>query len=104
MFRSANAAAREASGRADAGNIQPDLEPESQWSLARRQRDLETQGVVAEVVFPNGVPFQVSVLDDSAQAADPELTRARLALVRGVKLVIASGLDIIGVEPLEELR
>ena len=34
---------------------------------------------------------------------DPDLTRARLALVLGVKTVIASGLDVFGVEPLEEL-
>ena len=34
----------------------------------------------------------------------PELTQARLALVQAVQLVIASGLDIMGVEPLEEMR
>jgi arginyl-tRNA synthetase len=36
-------------------------------------------------------------------ASDPALTRARLALVRGVALVIASGLTVIGVEPVEEM-
>jgi arginyl-tRNA synthetase len=36
-------------------------------------------------------------------AADPDLTRARLALVRGVALVIASGLTVFGVEPVEEM-
>jgi len=36
-------------------------------------------------------------------ASDPVLTRARLALVRGVAIVIASGLAIIGVEPVEEM-
>ncbi len=36
-------------------------------------------------------------------ASDPALTRARLALVRGVALVIASGLAMIGVEPVEEM-
>ena len=36
-------------------------------------------------------------------AADPGLTRARLALVRGVALVIASGLAVFGVEPMEEM-
>jgi arginyl-tRNA synthetase len=36
--------------------------------------------------------------------ADPELTLARLALVRAVATVIASGLDVMGVEPVEELR
>lgn len=35
---------------------------------------------------------------------DIEATRARLALVRGVETVIASGLAIIGVTPLNELR
>ena len=34
----------------------------------------------------------------------PELTRARLALVSGVATVIASGLKVMGVEPLEEMR
>ncbi len=36
-------------------------------------------------------------------AADPGLTRARLALVRGVAIVIASGLVVFGVEPVEEM-
>ena len=36
-------------------------------------------------------------------ASDPALTRARLALVRGAALVIASGLAVIGVEPVEEM-
>jgi arginyl-tRNA synthetase len=38
---------------------------------------------------------------DEANAA---LTKARLALVRAVALVIASGLNVIGVEPMEEMR
>ena len=36
-------------------------------------------------------------------AADPSLTRARLALVRGLAIVIASGLAVIGIEPVEEM-
>jgi arginyl-tRNA synthetase len=32
------------------------------------------------------------------------LTAARLALVRAVALVIASGLEVFGVEPVEEMR
>src|SRR5260370_25725522 len=36
-------------------------------------------------------------------AEDPEMTFARLALVRGVALVIASGLAVFGVEPGEEM-
>ncbi|WP_193170840.1 arginine--tRNA ligase [Nisaea nitritireducens] len=35
---------------------------------------------------------------------DRELTMARLALVRATQTVIASGLSVIGVEPVEELR
>jgi arginyl-tRNA synthetase len=35
---------------------------------------------------------------------DPALTSARLALVRATQLVIASGLLVIGVQPVEELR
>ena len=35
---------------------------------------------------------------------DPALTMARLALVRATQTVIASGLALIGVEPVEELR
>lgn len=34
----------------------------------------------------------------------PDLTRARLALARATQIVIASGLMIFGVEPLEEMR
>ena len=37
-------------------------------------------------------------------AGEPELTRARLALVQGIKHVIASGLKVFGVEPVEEMR
>jgi arginyl-tRNA synthetase len=36
-------------------------------------------------------------------ASDQELTRARLALVRGVAIVIASGLAVFGVEPAQEM-
>ena len=36
-------------------------------------------------------------------AGDPELTRARLALVRAVAIVIASGLGVFGVEPVQEM-
>ncbi len=37
-------------------------------------------------------------------AADEELTAARLALVRAVAVVIASGLGVMGVVPVEEMR
>ena len=35
---------------------------------------------------------------------DPNLTKARLALIQAVAIVIASGLEIFGVEPMEEMR
>jgi arginyl-tRNA synthetase len=35
---------------------------------------------------------------------DPDLSLARLALVRAVSLLIASGLKVFGVEPMEEMR
>jgi arginyl-tRNA synthetase len=37
-------------------------------------------------------------------AEDPELTQARLALVQGVAFVVASGLAVFGVRPVEEMR
>jgi len=37
-------------------------------------------------------------------AAEPELTRARLALLQAVATVIASGLSVVGVVPAEEMR
>ena len=33
-----------------------------------------------------------------------ELTRARLAMIQGVALIIASGLQVFGVTPVEEMR
>jgi len=36
-------------------------------------------------------------------AGEPDLTRARLALVRGVAIVVASGLAVFGVTPAEEM-
>ena len=35
---------------------------------------------------------------------DPELSRARLALAQGVATVVASGLRIFGITPVEEMR
>jgi arginyl-tRNA synthetase len=37
-------------------------------------------------------------------AEDEDLSLARLALVRGLVLVVASGLEVFGVEPVEEMR
>jgi predicted TIM-barrel fold metal-dependent hydrolase len=66
-----------AAGRAqNRGNVQASLRDEAQWDVALRLADLESQGVVAEVLFPNGVPFAEQQFADAGPAADPELTRA----------------------------
>ncbi len=54
------------------GFVHPRLDTASQWDPARRIADLETQGVVAEVVFSNGQPFDSPRVD---HAADPVLVR-----------------------------
>ena len=52
------------------------LGPEAQWSPKRRVADLEAQGVVAEVVFPNGVtPFSGA----GGNSRDVEAVRAGYA-------------------------
>ncbi|HXY91716.1 MAG TPA: amidohydrolase family protein [Acidimicrobiia bacterium] len=60
----------------DAGNLHPDLAPEQQWDSDLRTGSLERIGVVAEVLFPNGQPFQLNPLDDHPRAANPELAEA----------------------------
>jgi predicted TIM-barrel fold metal-dependent hydrolase len=54
------------------GFVHPRLDNAVQWDPARRVADLETQGVVAEVLFPNGQPFDSPRVDN---AGDPVLTR-----------------------------
>ena len=60
----------------DAGNLHPDLAPEQQWDSDLRIASLDEVGVVAEVLFPNGQPFQLNPLDDHPRAATPELAEA----------------------------
>jgi hypothetical protein len=62
-------------GMPDGGNVNPAYGLDAQWDSARRLRDLETQGVVGEVLFPNGLPFQMTPFDDAGQAPDPEHSR-----------------------------
>ncbi len=77
------AAAQEAAGVPDAGNLNYEFGVESQWDSDKRLHDLERVGVVAEVLFPNGVPFQASRLEDLGASRDRELDRqARLAYNR----------------------
>src|SRR6266550_4626469 len=63
----------EASGLPDAGNMNPKLGIEVQWDSELRMKNLETIGVVAEVLFPNGVPFQENPFDDFARGTNREL-------------------------------
>ena len=72
--------ARSVEGMPDSGNRQPTLDPDVQWDSQRRLADLESNGVVAEVLFPNGLPFQAVRFEDHGRAITPELTReAQLA-------------------------
>jgi predicted TIM-barrel fold metal-dependent hydrolase len=62
-------------GLPDAGNMQPAIGLDGQWDSDKRLRDLESQGVVAEVLFPNGLPFQSVRFEDAVKASDPGLDR-----------------------------
>jgi len=68
--------AAEEAGIPDAGNLNPELAPEVQWDSDRRLESLGAIGVVAEVLFPNGQPFQINRLDDHPRAASAELAEA----------------------------
>ncbi len=63
----------EEGGIPDAGNLNPDYGFDAQWDSNTRWQTLESQGVVAEVLFPNGQPFQVNRFEDVGRAANPEL-------------------------------
>jgi predicted TIM-barrel fold metal-dependent hydrolase len=67
--------AEEEAGMPDAGNLDPALGVDAQWDSDRRVRDLETQGVVAEVLFPNGMPFGRMRFEDFAKQGDPAIDR-----------------------------
>jgi predicted TIM-barrel fold metal-dependent hydrolase len=77
------ARAVEAAGAPESGNLSAGLDPTSQWDSDLRLKDMESQGVVAEVLFPNGLPFQSRPADDMGSFDDPEIDRqARLAYNR----------------------
>jgi predicted TIM-barrel fold metal-dependent hydrolase len=65
--------AAEEAGIPDAGNVNPEYGADAQWDSKRRLEVLEGQGVVAEVLFPNGQPFQLNRFEDAARAGDAEL-------------------------------
>src|SRR5262245_60183106 len=66
----------EEQGIRDAGNLHPEFAPEVQWDSELRTEQLETIGVVAEVLFPNGQPFQLNRLDDFAASESVALGEA----------------------------
>ena len=69
----ASVKAAELDGIPDAGNLNPEYGFDAQWDSKARWETLEGQGVVAEVLFPNGQPFQVNRFEDVGRAAHPEL-------------------------------
>ena len=68
--------AAEDAGLPDAGNLNPAFGVEAQWDSDRRLDALESHGVVAEVLFPNGQPFQSNRLEDFARMG-PSSRRCR---------------------------
>jgi predicted TIM-barrel fold metal-dependent hydrolase len=65
--------AAEQAGIPDAGNVNPEYGADAQWDSKRRLEVLEGQGVVAEVLFPNGQPFQLNRFEDAARAGNAAL-------------------------------
>src|SRR5580692_6580746 len=75
------ARSEEEAGAPESGNLSAGLDPTSQWDSDLRLKDMESQGVVAEVLFPNGLPFQARPADDVGSFSDagaPSRTGARL--------------------------
>lgn len=62
-------------GTPDAGNLNPSFGESAQWDSAERQRALESNGVVAEVLFPNGVPFESTGFTQPKGVSDADLQR-----------------------------
>ncbi len=63
----------EEQGIPDAGNLNPEYGFDAQWDSTARWETMEGQGVVAEVLFPNGQPFQINRFEDIGRASNPEL-------------------------------
>jgi len=113
----AEAIADAALAGADLGRLTDPAELDLIKAMAGWPRLVET---AAEAHEPHRVAFYLQDLaalfhalwnkgkDDARlrfiHADDAPLTLARLALVRGMQVVIASGLAVFGVEPVEELR
>jgi predicted TIM-barrel fold metal-dependent hydrolase len=59
------------------GNLKIDADPAMQWDSSMRQRDVERVGVVAEVLFPNGLPFQTNAFVDVGEVGEEYHVAAR---------------------------
>ena len=97
------------------------LDGEEELALIRRLAGWpRTVEAAAEAAEPHRIAYALSDIaasfhglwnlgnvDESRRfvvSGDPVLSRTRLALVRATAIVIASGLDIMGVAPVEEMR
>jgi predicted TIM-barrel fold metal-dependent hydrolase len=77
------AKAEEEAGTPESGGLSPGVDSSAQWDSDRRLDDMEGQGVVAEVLFPNGLPFHPAPREGLGLAADPDVDRqSRLAYNR----------------------
>ena len=65
---------RKLEGTPDAGNKSAKLPEAAQWDAQMRWGDLEPHGVVAEVLFPNGLPFNFRRFEDVGTAERSDLT------------------------------
>ena len=66
----------EEAGIPDAGNLNPEYGFDAQWDSERRWEAVEAQGAVAEVLFPNGQPFQINRFEDLGKAENADLAAA----------------------------
>ena len=73
----------EASGMPDGGNLNFAFGVDSQWDSSKRLRALEQEGIVAEVLFPNGLPFASFRLNGTGSPPNPVLQRQGRAAFRG---------------------
>ncbi len=75
--------AEEEAGLPESGGLSPGLSTASQWDSDLRLKDMESQGVVAEVLFPNsGLPFQPKATSDAGSSGSKVDRQSRLAYNR----------------------
>jgi predicted TIM-barrel fold metal-dependent hydrolase len=65
----------EATGMPDGSNLNAAFGADSQWDSNKRIRALEDEGVVAEVLFPNGLPFALGPFGSAGTQQNPALQR-----------------------------